>query len=142
MVQHQGQRMRGVVVIQIDRCKIYSPLKYFWFSRPYHLLHRLLKNVSYHETLLFSEYWTKDLDTNRELDTRIIFWCCKSSRYRNPWNSRKRCWNGKDILQVKRNWISSFSSEFPSNIWCRWCHDNIYLSESISKILTNELPHA
>ena len=94
-----------------------------------------------HETFLFTEERSEDLEPDREFDTGIIWRSCESDRNCESWNPRERCRNREDILEIECEGIISFLSDLPGNRRCGRRDEDIYLRECFRKILSNELTH-
>lgn len=94
--------------------------------------------MSHHETLLFTEDRTEDLETDRKFDRIIILRGGKSDRNDETRDSRERSRDREDILEVESKWIISFFPDFPCDRRRCRCDDDINLSKCLSEILTDQ----
>lgn len=101
----------------------------------------LLEDMSDHETLLFSEDGSKDLESDGEFDTRIILRGCESDRDDESRDSCERGWNCEDVFEVESKWIVSFFPNLPGDRRSCRCDDDIDLSKSLRKILTDQFSY-
>ena len=101
----------------------------------------LLEDVSDHETLLFTEYRTEDLETDRKFDRVIILRGGESDRNHESRNTSERCRNREDIFEVECEWIISLLTDLPCDR--RRCRrdDDIDQGKCLSKILTDQFSY-
>jgi len=114
-------------------------LKKLRFLALYNIPHRLLHHMTHHETLLFSEDWTEDLESNWEVDTCVILGAGVSNWHHESRNTSERCRDSKYIFEIECEWIIPFGSYLPCDSRCSGSDDDIYLFERFFEVITDEL---